>query len=366
MKPPSSFPPTPRSFRGRRAELVTLTHLLQTEPGTKLALVGSGGSGKSTLACALGHRVKRSFSGQIQWFRIGAWDVRTLAAMMASRFGVPAHGRDPLRSVRRALVDAGPTLVVLDNHEDDAATAALLDGLRRTPTSWVITARRCLLSGVTVFPVVPPLVTLGKSPFPRIAPITRLLRWNPVALDLADALVETGVTTAADLGNWLRSKDIERVRPVEHEDDLPEVALLVERAWAELSPLARRMLGVLAHMGGDHMDVACLAVLSEKEGSASPAEPPRSEEPLARLRALRLVQEPLTERFTLHATVRHAVMKRTKPLPGRLFAHYVALLARDPSRSEIEQTHLFAAMDHAQETGNLDMILRVTALAEAS
>jgi len=356
MKPSPLFPPAPRSFRGRAGELRTLAAMIQTHHPAKIALVGSGGSGKSTLAAALGHRLRRFFGGRIHWFRIGAWDVRTLSAMMALRFGVRTESRDALRNVRAALDRMGPTLIVLDNHEDDASTAALLDGLRDTNVSWIITARRSLLSGVTVFPVVPPLVTVGKSPFPRVAAITRLLRWNPVALDLADGLVAGGVETAGDLGKWLRSKGIERVRPVDHEDDLPEVALLVDRAWRALPAVAHRMLGVLAHMGGDHMDVESLATLCAAGGGGAEA--------LARLVALRLVQEPMRGRFTLHATVRHAVVKRTKPLPGRLFVHYVGLLERDPSRRELEQTHLFAAMDHAQESGDLQLILRVDKVAE--
>ena len=138
----------------------------------------------------------------------------SICAMMALRFGARSTGRDVLRAVREYLSGVGPTLVVLDNHEDDASTAALLDGLHDAPVSWLITARRSLLSGVTVFPVVPPLVTVGKSPFPRVSSITRLLRWNPVALDLADALVLAGDATADELGEWLRSKGILRVRPV--------------------------------------------------------------------------------------------------------------------------------------------------------
>jgi hypothetical protein len=350
--------------------------MIQSIDEAKIALVGAGGSGKSTLACALGHRLRRAFGGRIHWFRIGAWDVRTLAAMMALRFGVKPGGAEPLRSVRRALTSAGPSLVVLDNHEDDRSTAALLDGLRGAKVSWVITARRSLLSGVTVFPVVPPLVTAGKSPFPRLAPITRLLRWNPVALDLADALVLAGVTTVEALGAWLTARGIERVRPVDHEDDLPEVALLVERAWRAIPEEARRMLGVLAHMGGDHMDAASLRDLAaagaDRGGSsraascaASGGTSARAGRALDRLVALRLVQEPLEGRFALHATVRHAVIKRTEPLPDRLFEHYISLLDRDPSRGEVEQTHLFAAMDHAQDKGDLAMILRAQKVAEA-
>ncbi len=357
MKSSPLFPPSPRSFRGRRRDLATLAGLIQTHHPAKVALVGAGGSGKSTLAAALGHHLRAFFQGKIHWFRIGAWDPRTLAAMMASRFGVPAHGKEALRSVRKSLQAAGSSLIVLDNHEDDAATATLLDELRDTPVSWVITARRSLLSGVTVFPVVPPLVTAGKSPFPRLAEVTRLLRWNPVALDLADALVEAGEVTVPDLGAWLLSKGIERVRPVEHEDDLPEVALLVDRGWHAASPAAKRMLGVLAHMGGDHMDEASLVYLA-KAGVAGPVA-------LARLVALRLVQEPVRGRFTLHATVRHAILKRTSPMPDRLLHHYVELLERDPSRLDIEQTHLFAAMDHAQVSGDLETILRVTRVAES-
>ena len=87
-------------------------------------------------------------------------------------------------------------LVVLDNHENDRAMARLLNALDGVPACWLITARRCLLSGVSVFPVVPPLVTAGRNPFPRVAELTSLLRWNPLALDVSDALVATGAATA--------------------------------------------------------------------------------------------------------------------------------------------------------------------------
>jgi hypothetical protein len=77
-----------------------------------------------------------------------------------------------------------------------------------------------------------------------------------------------------------------------------------------------------------------------------------------------LVQEPLDERYALHAVVRHAVARRTKPAPNRAFAHYVSLLERHPERLELEQTHLFAAMEHAYRNSDMDALLRVNALAE--
>ncbi len=53
-----------------------------------------------------------------------------------------------------------------------------------------------------------------------------------------------------------------QVRALEHEDDLPEIALLIDWAWPRLRVEARRALAVLAHMEGDHMDAASLAKLA--------------------------------------------------------------------------------------------------------
>ncbi len=324
----------------------------------RLALVGGGGSGKSTLACALGHRVRRLFPGGLHWFRVGAWDELTLTGMLALRFGVPVTPRRrALARVRAHLGARGTTFVVLDNHENDRAVAALLDGLRDLPVTWVVTARRCLLAGVSVFPVVPPLVTVGESPFPRVASITRLLRWNPVALDLADALVASGAITAAGLGEWLRAEGVDRVRVIAHEDDLPEVGLLVGFAWRQLPAASRRMLAVLAHTGGDHVDAGSLAALS-----GLPVAGRRARDGLGALTALRLVQEPLAGRFALHATVRHALEKRTRGDDEAYFEHYVGMLEREPARLELEQTHLFAAMDLANRAGSVGAAVRVERL----
>jgi len=362
----SEFPPPPRSLHARSRELTTLVAAVRagrvddgrgaSAPPARLALVGGGGSGKSTLACALGHRVEALFPGGLEWFRVGAWDVLTLTGMLALRFGVPLTPRGrALSRVRAHLAERGPTLIVLDNHEDDRAVAALLDGLRDVPVTWVITARRCLLAGVSVFPVVPPLVTVGRSPFPRVASLTRLLRWNPVALDLADALVAAGSTSAADLQAHLLAEGVDRVRVIAHEDDLPEVGLLVDVAWRLLSAPSRRMLAVLAHSGGDHVDTVSLAELAHLG-------PRAGETALAALTRLRLVQEPLAGRFALHATVRHALEKRTRGDSAAYFEHYLALLEAHPERIELEQTHLFAAMDLANGSGSVGAAVRLERL----
>jgi hypothetical protein len=46
------------------------------------------------------------------------------------------------------------------------------------------------------------------------------------------------------------------------------------------------------------------------------------------------------------------------------FAHYMALIERHPDRFAAEQSHVFAAMDHAQSASSLAKILRVEDLLQ--
>jgi len=349
------FPPRPDPFRGRVSELRVLARLCRVPPPRRLALVGTGGSGKSTLACAVGHQVRSFFPGGIEWFRVGGWDQQTLLDMLAIRMRI-ARGADRdrawrIENIRRHLIQRGPMLIVLDNHEDDRAMARLLNALADAPVTWLLTARRCLLSGVSVFPVVAPLVTAGRNPFPRVAELTRLLRWNPLALDLANALVESGAISTPALRDWLLARGVDRVTTIAHEDDLPEVRLLVDWMWAKLDAGARRLMAVLAHLQGDHVDEASLLALGR---AGIPA--------LGRLRAWHMVQQPLVDRYALHATVRHAVLGRTRFDQRRAVRHYVRMLEKDPARLDLEQTHLFAAMDYAHVTSDLGLALRVNRL----
>lgn len=308
------------------------------------------------LAAALGHRLKALFGGRIEWFRVGAWDFATLTEMLALRFGT-ARGEssvDRVATLRQFFTRTGSRLVVLDNHEDDRATARLLDAFRDSPVTFVVTARRCLLAGVLVFPVTAPLATLGQSAFPRVKALTRKLRFSPLALDIADSLVASRGVSVKALSEFLEAHGVSRVVAVEHEDDLPEVSLLVAWAWQRLSPESRRMLVVLAHVEGDHMDAASLAKLARVSG--------KPERALAPLERWHLVQEPVTGRYTLHAVVRHAVRRGRRFDSARFYQHYVGMLEREPERLVLEQTHLFAAMDHAHRTGDLGAMLRVEAL----
>jgi hypothetical protein len=355
--PSLHFPPRPRGLKGRASELATLARTIEGARPARLALVGSGGSGKSVLACALAHRLSARFGGRLDWFRVGAWDFRTLAEMLALRYGTPRERASLLPGLRAFLgAGAGERLVVLDNHEDDRAMARLLDELSGTRATFVITARRCLLAGVLVFPVAAPLVTTGRSAFPRVARLTRALRWNPLALDIADSIVASGASSVTALEAFLRGKHVTQVAVIDHEDDLPEVSLLVAWAWARLRRESRRMLGVLSHLEGDHADLESLARLARAGDGARQG--------MAQLRRWHLVQEPMPGRFAVHAVVRYAVARRTSFDPERAFAHYTTLLERSPERLDLEQTHLFAAMDHAHRSGVLADMLRIERLLQ--
>lgn len=355
--PRSYFPPRPPRVVGRTSELAALRDRIEGRHLERLALVGGGGSGKSLLACALGHLLAPRFPGGIHWLRVGAWDATTLFEMLARRLGIGAQGeRSPAERVRRALLAAPRTFIVLDNHESDRALARFLETLRGCPVTFLVTARRCLLAGVEIFPVVPPLVTSGRSAFTRVASLTSLLRWNPLALDIADGLVGSGAISLAALRRFLVAGGVERVSVMKNEDDVAEVRLLVDWAWARLSAPARRLLGGLAHSEGDDMDGRSLAEIARVPRGAAAA--------LRSLQRFRLVQEPLAGRFTVHAVVRQAVQERTKVPRERYFRHYVRLLERFPDRVDLEQTHLFAAMDHAHTTSDLPGALRLGRLLD--
>ncbi len=348
------FPPRPRGLVGRGAELTALSARLAAGID-RIALVGAGGSGKSMLACALGHRVRSRYPGGVHWFRVGAWDASTLLEMLARRLGIRMGGDlDRGEHVRQALLSRPPLLLVLDNHESDRALAKLLNRLQGTPATFVITARRCLLSGVEIYPIIAPLVSSSRSAFPRVASLTRLLRWHPLALDIADRLVATGAIAVSALRRYLVDSGVEAISVMSHEDDIAEVRLLIDWAWPRLSPSARAMLAALAHCEGDDIDAESLAALSRVRSA-----PGAAIEALARWH---LVQEPLAGRYALHAVVRHMVLGRTRFSPQRHFEHYVRLLERHPERTNLEQTHLFAAMDHANRNSDLPGALRLERL----
>src|SRR5688500_9283671 len=156
-KPPHSiFPPRPVGMKGRSGELNTLARTILAARPTRVALIGPGGSGKSMLAAALGRRLWTAFGGRVDWFRSASWGFYTLSEMLALRFRT-GRGDGRVQRLQEFLARGPQRLTVLDNHENDAAVARLFEAFRDCQATFVITARRCLLAGVFIFPVVAPL-----------------------------------------------------------------------------------------------------------------------------------------------------------------------------------------------------------------
>ena len=85
---------------------------------------------------------------------------------------------------------------------------------------------------------------------------------------------------------------------------------------------------------------------------------------LSSLLLFHLVQEPFEGRYALHAVVRHRVRQKTHFDEQRLVSHFVTLLEREHGRFDLEQTHLFFAMDWVQRAGDLSALLRIEKLLE--
>src|SRR5687768_1506400 len=107
-------------MKGRSAEVGTLARTIIATRPARIALVGSGGSGKSMLAAALGYRLCAAFGGRIDWFRSAAWGFYTLSEMLALRFGT-GRGEGRVERLQEFLTRGPERLIVLDNHENDAA-----------------------------------------------------------------------------------------------------------------------------------------------------------------------------------------------------------------------------------------------------
>ena len=228
-------------MKGRSGELSTLARTILATRPTRVALDRPGRQRQVDVGGGARAPLRTAFGGRVDWFRSASWGFYTLSEMLALRFGT-GRGDGRVQRLQEFLARGPQRLIVLDNHENDAAVERLFRTFSDTQATFVITARRCLLAGVFIFPVVAPLVTSGASAFPRVAALTRLLRWNPLALDIADGIVESRAASAKALGEFLRDAGVTQVRTLEHEDDLPEIALLIDWAWPRLSVAARRAL----------------------------------------------------------------------------------------------------------------------------
>ena len=337
------FPARPSPFRGRAAELRRCRGL-PLGPAPAAGAGGPGGGGKSTLAAALGHRLRARLSRRARVVPGGRWDHRTLLEMLAIRLGVPLGGfRDRarrLRALRRRLAGA--------------ATCSSSSTTTRTTARWRAfwRARRPPGRLAAHRAPLPALGRLGLSggcaaghAGPQPVPAGRRAHRAP-ALESARARHQQRAGRdgrrqrgrAARLAG--RAAAWRACASIAHEDDLPELAPARPLGVAPLAAPADALLTVLAHLRGRSHRCA-LAARSLRAGRRR-----RRRRALAS-RRWHLVQQPLPGRFALHAIVRYAIEGRTRFDQRRARRPLRRLLERHPERLDLEQTHLFAAMDHA-------------------
>lgn len=141
------------TFVGRDDAVETVAELLQAH--RLVTVVGSGGAGKTRLAT----QMVRSTTNRALWIDLSATAPDAIAQAIASELGIAGRVRDQSDQLARAL-GSEPTLVVLDNCEHAAVSAAETAGLvlDAAPDSQVLATSRIALDHVseTVF-AIPPL-----------------------------------------------------------------------------------------------------------------------------------------------------------------------------------------------------------------
>ena len=201
--------------------------------------------------------------------------------------------------------------------------ARFLEALAGTPVTWLLTARRCLLSGVAVFPVIAPLVHSRRNAFPRVRALTSLLRWNPLALDIADALV--GSRRGHRRGAARLAASTSGVEPRARHGPRGRrrrgAACCVDWAWARLPPAARRTADRCWRIA---RAITWTRPRWRRWRARAPARAPA----LNHLRRWAWCKSRLPDRFALHAVVRYALAQQGQPARRALLR-----LLRAPARA---------------------------------
>ena len=185
-----------------------------------------------------------------------------------------------------------------------------------------------------------------------------MLRWNPLALDIADAIVASRAASAAAL-----ARDPRRRGHAPRTRHRPRGRSARGRAarrvgWRRLPrgepPHAQRCSRTSS---GDHVDVESLARLARRPVRAGLAPlvalAPRAG---ADARSLRAPRRRAARRADAHALRSGALLRRTTSRCS----------SASPARLQWEQTHLFAAMDWAYRAADRSRILRVEALLDVT
>jgi tetratricopeptide (TPR) repeat protein len=275
-----NLPPHNPDFVGREQPLKKLRRLLTSGQGPAVltqAITGLGGIGKTQTALAYCYRHLADYR-LIWWLR--AESAGTLAADYATL--AEALGLDPavadqeklLSSIRTALPDHAPCLLVFDNVEDPALPRAYLP---RTGGHALITSRRTDWSGIAktlpleLMPEAEALQLLTTRPDPEALPtadlaeakaLARKLGCLPLALAQAQAYMHEAVESFEGYRALLAASGSEMLREGRAHPDYPEPVArtwdLSIRAAEQQCPAARPLLELLAFLAPETLPRAVL------------------------------------------------------------------------------------------------------------
>jgi predicted ATPase/predicted Ser/Thr protein kinase len=156
-----NLPPQRTPLIGRDVEVATLTRMLRDSTIRLMTLTGPGGTGKTRLALQVATELADDFEGGAFFVNLAPLtDPKLVAAAVAQVQGVRETGeRSLVTAVCRHLRDRGPTLLLMDNFEQVADAAPLVQELLDAcPALKVFVTSRIVLHmyGEQEFPV-PPL-----------------------------------------------------------------------------------------------------------------------------------------------------------------------------------------------------------------
>lgn len=326
--------PARDGFVGREDDLSAVVHAF--DDGARLVtLVGMGGTGKTRLALELGRRENHRFVAGVYFADLAdAREPEDVERAVAKTLDVPlTPGMSD--AVLNALIGRGQLLVILDNFEQLAETAAALVG------HWVDTAPELRLlvtsrmplrvRGERVLPLAPLDPAAGAALFRQraeaaggraddddaVAEVVRLLDGMPLGIELAAARAR--LLSPRQLVERLRGRlDTLRSRSVELPARHRTLRATIRWSWDLLAPWEQAALAQLSVFDGGFTLDAAVAVL---ELDAWP-DSPWPEDALSELvdkSLVRLVHGPRsgTPRFILLRSVQQFAADQLAAADGR-------------------------------------------------
>jgi len=349
---PRQLPAPVRQFVGRRAELASLTALLDQPGGVVIAvLAGSAGVGKTALAVHWAHQVADRFPDGQLYLNLRGFDpsggplplpeaVRGLLDALGIAAGqIPASVQAQV-GLYRSLLSGKRMLVLLDNARDAGQVRPLLPG---GPGNLVVVTSRSQLSGLVAVEGAWPLTLevleeaearellaerlgagrLAAEPA-AVTELIGLCAGLPLALAIAAARVSArprlrlGEFTA-ELADTRRRLDV-----LDTGDAPASVRAVFSRSLGTLSAPAVRLFGLLGVHPGPDITVAAAASLASLPLT-------QAREAMAELADAHLITEHTPGRFGLHDLLRaYAAEQAAVAGPGdrqaalgRVFDHYL-------------------------------------------